>query len=231
MTESVRRRVACRVMGPVVGIVAGLMVLGCTVDGEATAGSPDLSSRSLTAADFPDGAASRVPATAVADALADLTGHRMHGDVVPPDCMPYAVSAEGAAVMVGPDPRTSTATFTSAVVRAGRGLSDVASQARRCPRYLAGSAPTAVSTVTTRVVPAPTQRGITTTGLQRDIATGGVEAAGSSSTTTGTTTLMAQRNGVRVITEYRHQGGGAPSATTRKQLDALFDKAVDRAFR
>ncbi|GAB88298.1 hypothetical protein [Gordonia rhizosphera] len=217
-------------MGPIAALVAALAVLGCTVDGEAVAGSPDLSSKSVSPDDFPGGSATQVPTAAVPAALADLTGHPLHGTVVPPDCLPAAVSADGAVVLVGADPATSTATFTSAVVDSSQTLRELTDQARRCPRYVVGSAPTAFSTVTTEVRDAPQQPRVSTAALTRLIATGGLDTSGSSSLSTSTTTLLAQRNDLRVIVEYRHQGAGPMSATATEQLDELFDKAVEAAF-
>lgn len=227
MIESVRLVASSRVLGSIVVIVAGLAVVGCTVDGEATAGSANLSSRSVSAADFPGGSASRVPAPAVPDALADLTGHPLHESVMPAACLPEAVGSDGADVLVGNE---STGTFTSAVVNVNRPLADVTDQGRRCPTYVTGASPTAVSTVNTQVLPPPAPHTVPTTALHRVISTGGVGGTGSSSLATGITTLLAQRNGVRVIVEYRQQGNGPVPAHTNAELGALFGKAVRAAF-
>ncbi|MGV9713408.1 hypothetical protein ACWDTI_22420 [Gordonia sp. NPDC003424] len=225
LRSSVRRR---PVLGPIVVLVACLAAMACTVDGQAVAGSADLTARSVTADDFPAGA-TRVPTPAVPDALADLTGHPLHGGVTPADCTPPAVSATGAVLYVGPDPATSTATFSTAVVHVSAALSGVIDQARRCPRYITGSAPTAASLVTTDVpaAPASTAPGVRTGALHRQSTTG---ATGSSAMVTTMDTLLAQKDGVRVLVEYRHQGNTPMSAAASGQLRSLFDKAVHAAF-
>ncbi|MGC4963767.1 hypothetical protein [Gordonia sp. DT101] len=215
------------VLAPLLVGTAILVASGCTVDGQGVAGAADLSGDSVAASDFPGGSASRVPAPAVPAALADITGRPLHGSVTPPQCTPAGLPSDGAAVLVGSDPDDSTATFTSAVTRAGKSLADVTTQARNCPRVLSGSAPTATSLVTVQVLQAPKAQSVDTAGLRRQIATGNV---GSSALTTGTTALMAQRRGVRVTVEYRHQGAEPMSARESDQLAALFDKAVDAAF-
>ena len=91
-----------------------LLMAGCSVDGQASAGPEDLAGRAVSPADFPAGSASPVPAPAVPAALADLTGRPLHGSVAPMDCTPTAVPAAGGSVLVGPSPTNSSATFTSA---------------------------------------------------------------------------------------------------------------------
>ncbi|UVF77752.1 hypothetical protein [Gordonia mangrovi] len=213
--------------GAVALVTLAVLAVGCSVDGEATAGgSADLSARSVAPVDFPADSATRLPAPAVPGALADLTGRPLHGSVTPPDCTPRGVSADGAVVLVGPDPATSTATFTSAVAYADRPLDQVTGLARRCPRTITGSAPTAVTIVMTEVLPAPQRSGLATAALRRTMTTGGSE----SPLVTGTTSVMAQRDGVRVIVEYRHQGADPMSADAGASLNALFDSAVAAAF-
>lgn len=225
-TRAGRRR--CPVVGPIVVLAACLAAMACTtVDGHAVEGSADLGAKSVSADAFPAGA-SRVPTPAVPGALADLTGHPLHGTVTPGDCTPPSVSSAGAVVYVGPDPATSTATFTTAVVHTDQSLTDVLAQARRCPRFVSGTTPTASSLVTTDVLPAPEIAGSASTGAwQRQSTTG---ATGSAAMVTGTRMLMAQRHGVRVLVEYRHRGTGPISATASGQLDALFGNAVQSAF-
>ncbi|AZG44173.1 hypothetical protein [Gordonia insulae] len=214
-------------IGRIVLAAACLVIAGCTVDGQASAGAVDLSPRAVPSTDFPGGSASRVPPPAVPGALADLTGRPLHGSVIPAQCTPAAVSADGAAVLVGPDPAASTATFTEAIVHADVPLDEVTALARRCPRTASGSSPTAMSAVITEVLPAPRRSGVATGAERRQLTTGGT---GSSAITTSTTTLLAQRDGVRVIVEYRHQGAAPMSAQAGARLDALFSRAVDAAF-
>ncbi|MCF3937554.1 hypothetical protein [Gordonia tangerina] len=208
-------------------LALALLTAGCSVDGQATAGgSEDLTARSLAPADFPDHTATRLPAPAVPAALADLSGRPLHGSVTPAECTPRLISPDGAVVIVGPDPATSTATFTSAVVHVDDSLDQVTGLARRCPRTVTGSAPTAVTVVTTEVLPAPNRSGNQTAALRRTMTTGGAE----SPLITGTTGLMAQQDGIRVIVEYRHQGADEMSAEAGASLDALFDSAITAAF-
>ncbi|MFW0797367.1 hypothetical protein AAFP30_26415 [Gordonia sp. CPCC 205515] len=216
------------VVGPLVVLAACLAAMACTtVDGNAVAGSSDLSAKSVAADVFPAGA-TRVPTPAVPGALADITGRPLHGTVTPADCTPPAVPSAGAVVFVGPDPATSTATFTTAVVHADQSLDDVVNQARRCPRFVSGASPTASSLVTTDVLPAPKVAGSVRTGAwQRQVTTG---ATGSSAMVTATKLLMAQRNGVRVLVEYRQQGSDPISSAASGQLNALFGNAVEAAF-
>lgn len=212
---------------PFVVVALCLALSGCSVDGQATAGAGDLAEKSVSPRAFPGGTASRVPAPAVPAALADLTGRPMHGSVAPPECTPVAVSSDGAVVLVGPSPTIPTATFTSAVAHAGDTVDDVTELAGRCPHTTSGSAPTAESAVTTEVVPAPGRDAVQTGAIRRTISTGGPGAA---PMITSTTTLMAQREDVRVLVDYRQQGGEAMSPEAGAQLDALFDAAVDAAF-
>ncbi|MEE4022852.1 hypothetical protein V1Y59_07165 [Gordonia sp. PKS22-38] len=197
------------------------------MDGEATSGGrQDLSPLAVAPADFPAGTATRLPAPAVPAALADLTGRPLHGSVDPADCTPHEVPADGAAILVGPDPATSTATFTAAVVHVDDRLAEVTELAGRCPRTTTGAAPTATSTVLTEVMPAPDRGSVDTSALRRRLTTGGGEAP----LITATTTLLAQQDGIRVIVEYRQQGAGPMTAETGAELDALFDRAVTAAF-
>lgn len=219
-----RRRVG---WGPGALVFLAILAVGCSVDGEATAGgSADLSARAVAPSDFPGATATRLPAPAVPGALADLTGRPLHGTVTPPDCTSRGVPSDGAVVLVGPDPATSTATFTAAVVHADVPLDQVTGLARRCPRTITGSAPTAVTITSTEVLPAPQRSGLSTAALRRTLATGG----SASPLVTGTTSVIAQRDGIRVIVEYRHQGAGRMSADAGASLDALFDSAVEAAF-
>lgn len=200
---------------------------GCSVDGQATAGAGDLAENAVSPSAFPAGTATRVPAPAVPGALADLIGRPLNGSVSPADCTPVALPSDGAVVLVGPSPTTPTATFTSAVAHAANSVDDVTELAGRCPHTTSGSVPTAASAVSTEVVPAPGRDSVQTGAIERTITTGG---PGAPPMITSTTTLMAQREGVRVLVEYRRQGGGAMTPETGAQLDALFDDAVDAAF-
>lgn len=203
-----------------------LTAMACTVDGKAVAGSSDLSSRSVTADAFPAGA-SRVPGPAVTGALADLTGHPLNGGVTPADCAPPAVTSDGAVVYVGPDPTTSTATYSTAVVHARGSLGQVTDQARRCPRYVTGSSLAASTLVTTDVLDKP-DAPVASAGVRRGLATGG--GTGSSAVNTQITTLFAQKDNIRVIVEYRHQGDAPMSTQAAQRLHVLFGKAVAAAF-
>ncbi len=207
-------------------------MVSCTVDGQASA-PEDLTSKSVTAADFPAGA-SKVPTPAVAGAVADITGRPLRGTVQPPGCTPKAV--QDAVVWVGPDPASSAATFSTAVVHADEPLSALVDQAARCKSYVSGASPTASTQWTVVVDPAPavgygaSGASVTRTGVTGGISAGSVTIPMPNSTTTRTVTRLAQRDGTRVYVEYRWHTDTPMSAAVRNDLDELFTKAVRAAF-
>ncbi|WP_244176374.1 hypothetical protein [Gordonia lacunae] len=209
-------------------LAATIVVSACSVAGEPEPSGQDLSSRSVTAADFPDGAASPIPTTAVANALADVTGAPMSGqagtEVSPPDCAPAPVSADGAVAYLGPGPGERS-TLTTVVAGVDSTLDDVVELAQRC-RQTTTTTFGASSTVTTEVLPPPPgPDGVQTATIRRTIVTGGGVP-----TTTSALTLLGERDGVRVYTEYRWPAAGPVPPEAAAVLDALFVKANAAAF-
>ncbi|MFE0747368.1 hypothetical protein [Gordonia sp. NPDC058843] len=209
-------------------VAAALMVSACSISGEPAASSPDLSARSVTAADFPAGAASRIPPPAVANALADVTGAPMPGqaatEVSPPDCAPVPVSAEGAVAFLGPGPGERS-TLTSIVAGVDTPLDDVVGLAERCPQTTTTTYG-ASSTITTEVLPPPpAPDGVDTATIRRTTVTGGGVAS-----TTSALSLLGERDGVRVYTEYRWPAAGSVPQEASAALDELFVKAIAAAF-
>ncbi|MCX2752471.1 MULTISPECIES: hypothetical protein [unclassified Gordonia (in: high G+C Gram-positive bacteria)] len=217
------------VPGAVAGLVAAALVLSaCSVGGQPEPSSPDLSARSVEAADFPDGAASPIPTSAVANALADVTGAPMPGqtgtEVSPPECAPASVSADGAVAFLGPGPG-ERATLTSVVAGVETPLGDVVESAERCPETTTTTFG-ASSTITTEVLPPPpAPDGVDTATIRRTIVTGGGVPS-----TTSALTLLGERDGVRVYTEYRWPAAGPVPPEASAALDTLFGKALAAAF-
>lgn len=182
----------------------------------------------MTAADFPGGAASEIPASAVANALADVTGAPMPGqmgtEVSPPDCAPAPVPADGAVAFLGPGPGERS-TLTSVVANVDTPLTDVIDLAERCPQTTTTTYG-ASSTISTEVLPPPpAPDGVDTATIRRTMVTGGgVES------TTSALTLLGERDGVRVYTEYRWPAAGPVPPDASAVLDALFGKAIAAAF-
>lgn len=217
---------AVRRVGVVMGVAAVLLMAACSVDGDPTQNSTDLSSRSVTAADFPVSGATRVPQNSVAYAIGDLIGRPANSPYDPPTCQPAAVGSDGAVVYLG-IVEADRASFTSAVVGVDTSLSSVVDQARACPRATTGSASTARSTVQTTVSDAPQHpAGIDTTAIQRTVETGGDQAP----LLTRTLTYIGQRGTVRVYCQYRWPSAGDVNPEASGRLDSLFDKALSAAF-
>lgn len=229
--SSSRTRRRWSLVGPILLATTLVSLSACGVDGEATAAA-DLTSRAVDASDFPGGPASRVPTPAVRDALADLTGRPTRGNVLPPECTPAAVSADGAVVLVRiaqGGGSGGSAAYTSALVHADHDLRSVLDKARRCPATTSGTVPTAMSLVRTEVLqrPATPVLGVSTGSLRRLVTTGG---PGPSALTTTTALRMAQKDGVRVLVEFRHPGDRPESPAELARLNTLFDKAIRAAF-
>lgn len=232
MIDSTRRtRSRWSLLGPILVATTLVSLSACSVDGEATAAA-DLTGRAVAAADFPGGSASRVPAPAVTDALADLAGLPTGGSVLPPDCTPPKLSADGAVVLVridgGGGPGGSTA-YTSALVHSRGSLSSVLDRGRRCPLTTAGTVPTAMSLVRTEVLAQPHSDvpGVRTGAIRRLVTTGG---PGPSALTTTTVLRMAQKDGVRALVEFRHPGDRRETPSERARLNDLYGKAIRAAF-
>lgn len=209
-------------------VAAAVLLSACSVAGEPAASSPDLSARSVTAEDFPEGAASRIPSSAVANALADVTGAPMPGQtgtrVSPPDCAPAPVSADGAVAFLGPGPGERS-TLTTVVAGVDSPLEDVVDLAERCPQTTTTTFG-ASSTITTEVLPPPPgMDGVETAAIRRTIVTGG-----GAPMTTSALTLLGERDGVRVYAEYRWPTAGPVPADAAAALDALFVEANAAAF-
>ncbi|MCG7634733.1 hypothetical protein MHN80_20675 [Gordonia McavH-238-E] len=209
-------------------VAAAVLLSACSVAGEPAPSGPDLSARSVSAADFPGGAASEIPASAVANALADVTGAPMPGqtgtEVSPPDCAPATVAADGAVAYLGPGPGERS-TLTTVVAGVDTTLDDVVDLAQRCGQTTTTTFG-ASSTVTTEVLPPPPALdGVDTATIRRTIVTGGGVP-----TTTSALTLLGERDGVRVYTEYRWPAAGPVAPEAAAALDALFVKANAAAF-
>ena len=226
---------------PVVAAVLASLVGACTQSGSAVAVPGDLTSRAVTAEEFPNGRATRVPPQGVAPALDDLLGSGT--PVTPADCAVQRVPADGAVLFQafvsggtadagssgsaapGAGAGGTTASFTSAVVRADQPLDAELERAHRCPRVTTGAVP-AMSEVRSEVLDAPDAPSGVTTGAVRRIAETGPTAA---PLPVAMETLMAQRGDTRVYVQYRTPGT-AIGAQAREQLGELFDRAVAAAF-
>lgn len=218
--------VGVRSVGVVMGLAAAFLVASCSVDGDATQNTADLSSRSVTAADFPVSGATRVPQNSVAYAIGDLIGRPANSPYDPPECQPAAVGSDGAVVYLG-IVEADRASFTSAVVGVDDALSTVVDQARACPRATTGNATTATSKVQTRVSDAPEHpAGVDTAAVLRTVETGGDQAP----LLTRTMTYIGQQGTVRVYCQYRWPSAGDISSEAKGQLGALFEKALRAAF-
>ena len=218
--------VGVRSVGVVMGLAAAFLVASCSVDGDATQNTADLSSRSVTAADFPVSGATRVPQNSVAYAIGDLIGRPANSPYDPPECQPAAVGSDGAVVYLG-IVEADRASFTSAVVGVDDALSTVVDQARACPRATTGNATTATSKVQTRVSDAPEHpAGVDTAAVLRTVETGGDQAP----LLTRTMTYIGQQGTVRVYCQYRWPSAGDISSEAKGQLGALFEKVLRAAF-
>ncbi|WP_040510524.1 hypothetical protein [Gordonia soli] len=209
-------------------LVVGLLVAGCSVNGDPVGDESDLTARAVAASSFPSGPATRVPTPAVKDALADITGRPLRGDVSPAGCTPGAMRTESATVLVGASPQAGgVGTLTSAVVGTDESLADLTATARRCPVVTLGAGGGATTRVSTEVAPAPpTVDGVETTALRRSLQTGGDAAP----LVTTVTLLIAQRDDVRVYVEERHQGAAPLTEEAGAALDRLFTASVSAAF-
>ncbi|MBD0861382.1 hypothetical protein IA539_09160 [Gordonia sp. zg691] len=209
--------------------LAGCVMTACAVGGDPSPSSPDLSSRSVAASDFPAGQASSIPPQAIANALADITGSGVPGrtqgtEVAPAECAPAPVPADGAVAFLGPG-AGERSTLTTVVANVDTSLDDVVGLAQRCPQ-ITTSTFGATSTVTTEVLPAPqAPDGVATATIRRTIVTGGPAPL-----TTSSLALLGERGGVRVYTEYRWPAAGPVPADDAAALDELFTKAVSAAF-
>ncbi|SDU35519.1 hypothetical protein SAMN04488548_134686 [Gordonia westfalica] len=210
-------------------VLAGGVLSACSVGGDAQPSNPDLSSRSVSASDFPT-PASPIPPQAVANALADITGSPSPGqgsntEISPSECAPPPVSADGAVAFLGPG-TAERSTLTTVVAHVDTPLAEVVRRAEKCPE-LTTTTFGASSTVTTEVLPAPPARdGVETATIRRTILTGG----GTVPTTTSSLSLIGERDGVRVYAEYRWPAAGPVPAEDSAALDELFTKAVSAAF-
>ena len=215
-----------RSVGVVIGLAAAFLVAACSVDGDAVQNTDDLSSRSVTAADFPVQGATRVPQNSVAYAIGDLIGRPADSPYDPPQCQPAAVQSDGAVVYLG-IVQADRASFTSAVVGVDDSLSTVVDKVRACPRAKTGNATTATSTVQSRVVDAPEHpAGVDTAAILSTVETGGDQAP----LLTRTMTYIGQKQKVRVYCQYRWPSAGDISEQASGQLASLFDKALKAAF-
>ncbi|WP_376739982.1 hypothetical protein [Gordonia paraffinivorans] len=210
--------------------LAGGVLSACSVSGDAQPSNADLSSRSVSASDFPSGSADRIPPPAVGNALADVTGAAVPGQAKdtsfdPADCAPEPVSADGAVAFLGYG-TVDRSTLTTVVAHVTAPLAEVVDRARRCPEFTRTTFG-ASSTVTTEVLPAPpAPDGVATATLRRTIVTGGEAAP----VTTSTLTLLGERDDVRVYAEYRWPGDSPVAPEDSAALDELFTKALAAAF-
>ncbi|WP_308192431.1 hypothetical protein [Gordonia sp. 'Campus'] len=222
-----RRRPTVPLAAAACVVAATIVVSGCAVSGDPVASSPDMSTLSVKAQDFPAGA-SPIPPSAVANALADVTGAPMpaqtNTEVSPPECTPAAVSADGAVAFLGPGPG-ERATLTTIVAGVDAPLDELVEQAKRCPT-ITTSTYGASSTITTEVLPPSAVLGeVDTATIRRTIVTGGGVPS-----TTSTLALVGQHDDVRVYAEYRWPAAGPVSPEAAGALDELFTKATAAAF-
>jgi hypothetical protein len=231
----------------IVGALCALLLPGCSVDGQAQSAPPaeSLAPRLVSADSFPHGA-SRVPEPAVAAVIADVAGPS--GTVDPSSCRAPGVEAAGAAANVGPDagsepgstpgsgssdgsrPSTGamgTGNLTVLIAYAPSGLDAFDDYVSRCGRFATTTAG-AGSQITLRALSAPAVGGGTDTrALARTVTTGGPGRA----MTYAITTLIAQRDGVRVYVEHRRQGAGADAGQIGAEPEALLRRAAAAAWR
>ncbi|HMS77638.1 hypothetical protein [Gordonia sp. (in: high G+C Gram-positive bacteria)] len=240
--RSVPRTVWHRRAPIVIGALCALLLLGCSIDGEAQSAPSrqSLTPRLVGPDGFPRGA-SPVPAPAVTSVIVDVAGPA--GTVEPPRCRAPRVSAEGAAANVGPGsaggspgtgssgdmgsssgPTAAGGTLTVLIAYAPTGLDSFDSFLAKCSRFKTQTAG-ASSQVLLRKLPARAAGGkIGTRSYARTVTTGGQ----SGSLSYAITTLVAQYDGVRVYAEDRRQGANAQRISA--DLDTLFRRAVAKAW-
>lgn len=217
-------------MSAIAAAMAVLCLSACTIDGSPSARDADLAPRSVSADAFPDRVAGRVPTPAIEGAIADITGAPLGaGKVTPADCTPPTVSPDGAVAFVGHIDGGS-ASLSTLIAYAANPLTELTDTVSRCGEYRTGDERTATSTTRTELLPPPPARdGVETAAIARTSTTGGASAP----LVTSITTLIAQRDGVRVYVEYRGRAAQTPAPMTAESgalLDELFTAAVSTAW-
>ncbi|MBT0567921.1 hypothetical protein [Williamsia sp. CHRR-6] len=214
-----------------VGVVAAA---GCSsdTDGSPRAGDGSSGSRSpstgamdryaLSPTDFPSSyPAVRLSGAPAAEAMADVTGRPLAGQVDPETCLPQQVPSgvDDAVVLVGQS--AAQANLTVITVRVSVALAELSAQVARCATYTVIDGP-ARSAVRMEALPPSPVASDATLAYRRTLRS----STAPSAPVQTMTTLVAQNADIRVYVEYRSVGSGPPDGAA---LDELFTAAVSRA--
>ncbi|WP_244945797.1 hypothetical protein [Gordonia zhaorongruii] len=204
----------------IAAVVAATVATGCSVDGAAER-VPDLNAKAVDSSAFPFGPATQVPPAQLPGAIADVTFLPLRARNEPDECTPSPVSAEGAALRVGPG-GLAGGTLSVLVARASGGFHEYVDRLRSCPDFLLGG--TVGTHVTTQIIDS---------GKAIEAGDGAVQS--DRTLRNGETAyayvyeLVAQQGDVRVVVQNRRPGRelGAPDRSATREL---FDAATTRAF-